>query len=497
MLGAELRFSQLRNTLIALRGVHPGENLVSQNLLDLSARELLEAFGAGNPTPGSGSAAALQGLIASQLLRTVLTITLRNNDYAHVHDELEPLRSEIEADIEPLLANLFEEDSVFFAAARRARQAWKNAKTEPQQDQIRLRDTYLAEARECTESPMEMARQCLRLCEIGKIVVDRASKFVRGDSNAALNAAIAGAGGAISIVELNLRDFPNDEWAEGVRIDVDTMRRDWLAASASASKRVASLREEETQKADVALQDAIAGLTQRAGEDSGHAIKSIERIAGDLQRLLWAHRGRVWSEEIPMSKVDVLDPEMALNLIGFAVEHPAGLPGSGIPGDRVETAALIDPESRTVKVSQQFRDPLVRRFTTAHELGHALLHPGLPLHRDRGLDGSSLPAGEDRIERQASQFATFFLMPAGRVQAEFRGRFGVESFRLDGVSPLDADPVVLRTIQRFGRHKRELSTHLATVMAFETTHIDFDPLHVRFGVSKTAMAIRLEELALV
>lgn len=43
------------------------------NLIDYSAKELLEKFGAGNHKPGSGSAAAFQGLLSAQLIRTFIS----------------------------------------------------------------------------------------------------------------------------------------------------------------------------------------------------------------------------------------------------------------------------------------------------------------------------------------------------------------------------------------------------------------------------------------
>ena len=46
------------------------------NLLDLKANILLDKFGKGGHVPGSGSAAALMGLLAAKLLATVSTLTL-------------------------------------------------------------------------------------------------------------------------------------------------------------------------------------------------------------------------------------------------------------------------------------------------------------------------------------------------------------------------------------------------------------------------------------
>ena len=61
-------------------------------------------------------------------------------------------------------------------------------------------------------------------------------------------------------------------------------------------------------------------------------------------------------------------------------------------------------------------------FTAAHELGHALLHEQLVLHRDRAIDGAkNAPfVGE---EAQAEKFAALFLMPTRSVRKVFKRVF--------------------------------------------------------------------------
>ena len=46
------------------------------NKLELPAAELLEKFGKGSHVPGSGSAAAFQGMLSAQLILTVISLTL-------------------------------------------------------------------------------------------------------------------------------------------------------------------------------------------------------------------------------------------------------------------------------------------------------------------------------------------------------------------------------------------------------------------------------------
>jgi formiminotetrahydrofolate cyclodeaminase len=49
--------------------------------LDLPTKDLLVRFGEGKHIPGSGSAAALSGLLACQLIKTVCKLTRRKPEY--------------------------------------------------------------------------------------------------------------------------------------------------------------------------------------------------------------------------------------------------------------------------------------------------------------------------------------------------------------------------------------------------------------------------------
>ncbi len=146
-----------------------------------------------------------------------------------------------------------------------------------------------------------------------------------------------------------------------------------------------------------------------------------------------------------------------------------------------------------VRISRQL--PFVtRRFTTAHELGHALLHKQAGLHRDRPVDG---PAAKQRssTEMEADKFASCFLMPEKLVKKRFASLFGTERFVLDdaamfmlkagGVTDFDEKSISLR----------KLSRALASIQSYNGRHVD--SLASQFHVSIEAMAIRLEELNLI
>jgi len=108
-----------------------------------------------------------------------------------------------------------------------------------------------------------------------------------------------------------------------------------------------------------------------------------------------------------LAKYRVTEPPVDVKHIaeqeGFEV-HEGPLP-SELSG------ALYREQSRVVIAINALHGLTRRRFTIAHECGHALLHPKRDLHLDRviAFRRSDLPS--DRSEAEANEFAASLLMP--------------------------------------------------------------------------------------
>ena len=161
----------------------------------------------------------------------------------------------------------------------------------------------------------------------------------------------------------------------------------------------------------------------------------------------------------------------------------------------IDCAGFIDKSKKYVGVSSQFPLP-VRNFTTAHELGHALLHDIDSRHRDRALDGGSVPDTRDRIEVEADKFAAFFLMPEKLVRSEFRKRFLTEQFHISDETAFalisDSQDALRR---KCSNDKQRLARLLAGTGNYDGKN--FESMSEYFKVSISAMSIRLEELNLI
>lgn len=219
-------------------------------------------------------------------------------------------------------------------------------------------------------------------------------------------------------------------------------------------------------------------------------------IAGEADRVLmevWNQRHTLWSGRIPEHPIQVVEPGVALRLLGFSMVTQEDLGEMHELGKRVRVAGLINWEERVVKISPAYSTE-EQLFTAAHELGHAVLHPGAQgVHRDRAMSGF-LPWRE-KIEVEADYFASNFLMPELIVRRRFRECFLTQGFELNDSTAYALCQSNAHEVQQTYRTRRHLSRALATAVSYNGK--SFMSLANYFRVSPTAMAIRLEELDLV
>ncbi|MCL1569852.1 ImmA/IrrE family metallo-endopeptidase [Xanthomonas nasturtii] len=230
---------------------------------------------------------------------------------------------------------------------------------------------------------------------------------------------------------------------------------------------------------------------RRVNVDKSHNDDSIKLAVRALHRDLWNRRNEfgLGSRHRP---IDLLRPELAAKILGYEFQEVPSL-GWMMQGRRqIAVAGLIDQASRTIKLARDI-EPSVARFTAAHEIGHAVLHPHLSgLHRDRPLKGAKI--GRNPVEREADAFATIFLMPERLVCEEFGWRF-LGPFALNEQTSFALMGRPLWEVEELFPTLRHVSRHLAGAASFNGQN--FKSLAELFGVSNEAMAIRLEELKLV
>ena len=224
------------------------------------------------------------------------------------------------------------------------------------------------------------------------------------------------------------------------------------------------------------------------------AQEKIERVATELQQLMWINRELLWGNPSQDNPLKLLDPAVAFNLLGFQLTRPTTLGTFFDNGQQYEVAGQINQRTRLVSISRQF-DGQVARFTEAHELGHSLLHKQEILHRDRPINGSHSTSNVSPEEYQANKFASYFLMPRKQIRKKFLSIFGTPEFVINQKTAEllmlnDVDTLLSQT-----RNRRGLARLIAGTTQIGSRRVY--SLAELFGVSIEAMAIRLEEVGVV
>lgn len=234
-------------------------------------------------------------------------------------------------------------------------------------------------------------------------------------------------------------------------------------------------------------------VTGRKGRPIRRERAEIERQARLLLGRIWSERRSLWGDGVPDDPVQMLDPEVGLAMYGFQTDYVEGLGKYRSGESLIEVAGIIDAVARTVQISSQF-ERTVQMFTTAHELGHAVLHPGRTgVHRDRPTN--VVAPGKTHEEWEADYFASCFLMPARLVRSRFRAQFSCDRFEITDEAAFALSGTSVQELTSRLRTRRDLSLLLARASSFNGHNLV--PLANQFYVSSEALAIRLEELELV
>jgi len=463
------------------------------NLIKKTVEELMEKFGAGNHKPGSGSAAAFQGMISAKLVSTVISLTAEENRrplYAHCIFELLNFQEQIEERIYPALADLFQFDSEQFDKTIKLRIARDIEKDEATKNQLRRQ--ALEELKISIEIPFQIASLCSELAEMSAYIFDNGFTAARGDSQVALSGAVSALAGCIAIIRLNVLSFNSDEfeYCKSVVSKVNNLDKDFQKLNKLANLKTKMLQNEFEEK--MPLFQGVNDLISRYRKNIN---LNIEQCVRDLQNLVWTNRRLIWRKNIPKNELQILRPDLILKrVLGYDYFSSSRFGISSDDGEIIEVAGIIDQPNRLVAVSNAFSIE-VQKFTAAHELGHAILHQQPILHRDIPVDCVGKRRTRDKSEVQADKFATYFLMPKKSIEREFVEIFSSRVFELNENSAFKFGGRNTNDIRRECKNLRGFSRKLAALETFDNKQ--FTSLSNKFSVSIEAMAIRLEELRLL
>lgn len=186
--------------------------LIDGALLNRPTNDLLNDFGAGRASPGSGSAAALLSLLSAKMINTVCEISSRKPECEAYKKEFEFITKAIKEEIEPRLKELFELDAKDFDKVVSLRVNRDNAKTPAEKSKFTKESLDLLET--ATNYTFEVGEISIRLMGFGVLMFENGWHAVRGDSGVSLSAAMSGVMSAIFIANLNLKTLKKRKYAK-------------------------------------------------------------------------------------------------------------------------------------------------------------------------------------------------------------------------------------------------------------------------------------------
>lgn len=184
----------------------------SDSLLELPTNKLLDDFGAGRASPGSGSAAALLAILSCKMVTTVCEISARKDDCHKVHKDFNFIKKQVFEVIEPRLKHLFDADAKDFDEVVKLRVLRDKSNDKNEKSQFSRQSADMLE--KATDYTFEIADLSLKLMEYGVTMFEHGWHAIRGDSGVSVSAAMSAAMSCIFIINLNLKTLKSRKYSK-------------------------------------------------------------------------------------------------------------------------------------------------------------------------------------------------------------------------------------------------------------------------------------------
>lgn len=222
------------------------EAVHQQALIDLPTGQLLACFGAGNATPGSGSAAALMSLLSASLISAVAKMTVSKGKKPEAREQSKVIIDVLDSRISPRLRELFEEDTRVFQLVIDARLR----RDDPLKlDQKRKNTTESSDhLRDATYILFEIVELSFQILDNGLSIWEIGFQPAMGDAGAGISAALAAITTCLLVVNVNLRSA-RSSWSRDAKSQCDEIQ----VRMAAAQDRVFQLVRQSVEKTEATL----------------------------------------------------------------------------------------------------------------------------------------------------------------------------------------------------------------------------------------------------
>lgn len=189
---------------------------------EYSIDKFLNELSSDMPSPGGGSTAALVAALASSLNSMVYSLTVDKKSFEKLSDEKkeEMIKFQEKAiNFTKLAQSFMEKDREDFTALMASFKLPKDTSEEKSiRSKIIKEKTYKA-----MESPLDLARECLRFYENISFAVEFGNKNLVSDAGVAAILLHSAIESAILNVKINLNSLRNEECAKGVEEECTTL----------------------------------------------------------------------------------------------------------------------------------------------------------------------------------------------------------------------------------------------------------------------------------
>jgi len=185
-------------------------------LTELSVRDFIAELGAGTPTPGGGSVAALCGALGSALAAMVAGLTLGKERYRDGWATMEEVRGAAD-ELRRLFLELVQEDTDAYQRVLASLRLPKGTDEEKASRQTALQDAL----KRAASVPLETLRASEQLAHLAKASVEKGTPSALTDADAARHLARAAAGIAAANVKVNVADIVDDRFVNECMSEVE------------------------------------------------------------------------------------------------------------------------------------------------------------------------------------------------------------------------------------------------------------------------------------
>lgn len=212
-------------------------------LAGLTIEEFSRQLASGEPVPGGGSASAIAGSFAASLLAMVANLSVGREKYAAYSETHARAAAAAEHGRQRLL-QLAEDDAAAYARFSAALKLPR----ETEDEQRERRERVQSAAREASEVPLAVARECAILLDQLEAMAGRSNLNAASDLEVGARLAGAAARGAAANVMINLPSVGDESYAGWATAELgevlETVERDMLSVSRIVAR--GGLREPDT-----------------------------------------------------------------------------------------------------------------------------------------------------------------------------------------------------------------------------------------------------------